>query len=149
MDYVVHGVLKGVGIACCRVAKQVRGYPQSEVCQLGRLTIEQEELNRQADFYDVISRLLERRLFLPADLAPEFILDCGSGGGIEWAEEVMEKSELGPGSSSSEDDDFACQVSLGGTGLYWSHALPPDLTNTLDRSLLSTFSTPKDRRPEW
>jgi hypothetical protein len=49
-------------------------------------------------------------------LTPEFILDCGSGGGIEWAEEVMEKSELGPGSSSSEDDDFACQVSLEGNG---------------------------------
>ncbi|KAH0290269.1 hypothetical protein KCU62_g3820, partial [Aureobasidium sp. EXF-3399] len=72
--------------------------------------IDDEELNRQADFYDVVSRLFERRLFLPTDLAPEFILDCGSGGGIEWAEEVMEKSELGPGSSSSEDDDFACQV---------------------------------------
>ncbi|KAI4840805.1 hypothetical protein E4T44_07900 [Aureobasidium sp. EXF-8845] len=72
--------------------------------------IDDEELNRQADFYDVVSRLFERRLFLPADLAPEFILDCGSGGGTEWAEEVMEKSELGPGSSSSEDDDFACQV---------------------------------------
>lgn len=118
MDYVTHGVLKGVDIACRKVAKQVRGCSQSEVCQPGRLTFEQEELNRQADFYDVVSRLFERRLFLPADLAPEFVLDCGSGGGIEWAEEVMEKSELGPGSSSSEDDDFASQVSLGGTGLY-------------------------------
>jgi hypothetical protein len=76
--------------------------------------VQQEELNRQADFYDIVSRLFERRLFLPADLTPEFILDCGSGGGIEWAEEVMEKSELEPGSSSSEDDDFACQVSLNG-----------------------------------
>ncbi|KAH0274639.1 hypothetical protein KCU91_g5129, partial [Aureobasidium melanogenum] len=72
--------------------------------------IDDDELNRQADFYDIISRLFERRLFLPTDLTPEFVLDCGSGSGIEWAEEVMEKSELGPGSSSSEDDDFACQV---------------------------------------
>ncbi|CAD0023858.1 unnamed protein product, partial [Aureobasidium pullulans] len=72
--------------------------------------IDDEELNRQADFYDIVSRLFERRLFLPADLAPEFILDCGSGSGVEWAEEVMEKSELGSRSSSSGDDDFACQV---------------------------------------
>jgi hypothetical protein len=117
IDYVVQEVLKWVGIACREVAGQDRDWPWSEMYYAQRLTIEKEELNRQADFYDIFSRLFERRLFLPADLTPEFILDCGSGGGIEWAEEVMEKSEMGPGSSSSEDDDFACQVSLDGTGV--------------------------------
>lgn len=77
-----------------------------------RLTFAKEELNRQAEFYDIISRIFERRLFLPGDLAPEFVLDCGSGSGIEWPEEVMEKSELGSRSSGSGSDDFPCQVSL-------------------------------------
>ena len=45
----------------------------------------------------------------------------------------MEKSELGPGSSSSEDDDFACQVSLDGNRVYRVHALPPDLTDVPNR----------------
>lgn len=61
----------------------------------------------------------------------------------------MEKSELGPESSSSEDDDFACQVSLVDTAVYWSHASPADLTDMLNRWSLSTFSIPKERHPEW
>jgi len=61
----------------------------------------------------------------------------------------MEKSELGPGSSSSEDDDFACQVSLDGNRMYLIHTLPPDLTDVPNRWSLSTSSIPKDRRPEW
>ncbi|KAI5242782.1 hypothetical protein E4T43_04486 [Aureobasidium subglaciale] len=75
-----------------------------------KLTAEKEEINRQADFCDIISRLFEGRTFLPINVTPEFVLDCGSGCGVEWAEEVMEKSEMGSASSSSGDDDFACQV---------------------------------------
>lgn len=104
-----------------RGCRAIQGLQAVTVLRSQRLTCRKDELNRQADFYDIISRLFERRLFLPTDLTPEFVLDCGSGSGIEWAEEVMEKSELGPGSSSSEDDDFACQVSHDRDEVVFSH----------------------------
>lgn len=114
------GILKRGDTTGPQSCRAIQGLQVVKVILLQRLTCRKEELNRQADFYDIISRLFERRLFLPTDLTPEFILDCGSGSGIEWAEEVMEKSELGPGSSSSEDDDFACQVSHDGGGIMLS-----------------------------